>query len=73
MPASILAGSVFLRYFFKDFIIEQPFSPAYGRFIIRFLELLSSAVVVSLVTIAPCYWLNILSKSLKTSVMNQCG
>ena len=44
MSASILAGSVYLRCFFKDFLIEQPFSPAYGSFIICFLELLSSAV-----------------------------
>ena len=36
MSASILVGSVFLRYFFKDFIIEQPFSPACGSFIICF-------------------------------------
>ena len=70
MSASILAGSVFLRCFFKDFIIEQPFSPAYGSFIICFLELLSSAVVVSLVTITPYYRLNMLSTSLKTCVMN---
>ena len=51
MSASILAGSVFLRCFFKDFIIEQPFSPAYGSFIICFLELLLVAVVVSLMTV----------------------
>ena len=70
---SILAVSVFLRCFFKDFIIEQPLSPAYGSFIICFLELLSPEVFVSLVTITPCYLLNILSTSLKTWVMNQCG
>ena len=38
MSASIFAGTDFLRWFFKDFIIEQLFSPAYGTFIICFLE-----------------------------------
>ena len=59
MSASIFAESVFLRYFSKDFIIEQPFSPACGSFIICFLELRSLTSVVSLVTITLCYWLNV--------------
>ena len=41
MSVSALAESVFLRCFFKDFIIEQPFSPAHGSFMIYFLELRS--------------------------------
>ena len=65
MSASIFAGTDFLRWFFKDFIIEQLFSPAYGTFIICFLELLSSRAVVSLVTITSYCWLNILLTSLK--------
>ena len=74
MRVWMLVGSALGRFFFKNLIKVQPFSPAYGGMIVGFLMLLLSPSVVSMCGVGA---INRLLKSFltlfMTVIINQNG